>query len=40
MIDLVSFLLCFCSPSKAWIILCKMYENIVPSFAYPNNTNA
>lgn len=36
MIDMIAFFLCFCSPAKAWLLLCLMYEKVIPKFAYPN----
>lgn len=35
--DLSVFLLMFLSPAKAWVVMCKVYEDIVPKECYPLN---
>jgi hypothetical protein len=35
MIDVAAFLLAFCSPVRAYFILCQLYERAVPECEYP-----
>ena len=37
MISLAIFLLFFCSPSKAYVIMDSIYKNIIPEYLWPIN---
>jgi hypothetical protein len=37
MVSVAIFLLCFCSPSKAYAIMDALYQQIVPECLWPQN---